>query len=90
MLSDKWCLSSLQIHWNSEWFGGFREILNWDEVKYSETHLYEFNEQLRLTNIDLLALKNSSLDYCISKCLTSVQNGTSHNVVIDTIGKLEA
>ncbi|KAF2899192.1 hypothetical protein ILUMI_06979 [Ignelater luminosus] len=40
--------------------------------------------------MDLLALKSSSLDYCISKCLTNVQNGTSHNVVIDTIGKLEA
>ncbi|KAK5645259.1 hypothetical protein RI129_006559 [Pyrocoelia pectoralis] len=89
LLSDKWCQNSIQIHWNSEWFGGFSEILQWKEIQYSTTANCDFNSDLRLTNNTLLLLKCSSLEYCISQCLIDIQNGTSHNSIIESIAKLE-
>lgn len=88
-MSDEWSKSCVQVHWNSEWFGGFEEILKWEHVKYTEADLKEFSQQMCLTNNDLWMLKNSCLEFCINKCLMNVQNGTSHSSVIESLIRLE-
>ncbi|XP_031350383.1 rotatin isoform X3 [Photinus pyralis] len=85
LLSDKWCRNSIQIHWNSEWFGGFAEILRWKEIQHSE-----FSSDLRLNNNSLLILKSSCLEYCIFQCLMDIQNAISHSSIVDSISKLDS
>ncbi|KAK4876162.1 hypothetical protein RN001_012584 [Aquatica leii] len=89
LMSDKWCKNSIQIHWNSVWFGGFSELLKWNEVQYSKEDSSQFHTSLHLTSSDLEMLKSSSIDYGVSKCLTNIQNGTCHVTTVDNINKLE-
>ncbi|KAJ8948142.1 hypothetical protein NQ318_009229 [Aromia moschata] len=85
IVSDRWCLSSVQIQWNSEIFGGFNELVTWDEINYDEHSMFNFVDDLKLNNNDLRAIKCSSISYCMKQYLNAVQNGTSHNSVMDSI-----
>lgn len=85
-MQDKYCLQSLQIHWNSEWFGGFSVILTGKELNYTDTD--DFNTVLRLSHIDLIQIRSTSMEYCINKCLKVVHNATSHQDVVDSFIKL--
>lgn len=84
-MSDKWCLSSIQIQWNLEVFGGFDQLLSWKEVDYSETRIVDL---LKLTSYDLAKLKASSIDYHIKLYLDKIQNGTLHDDVMENLNKL--
>ncbi|GJQ85225.1 hypothetical protein Trydic_g13065 [Trypoxylus dichotomus] len=86
LLQDKYCLQSLQLHWNSEWFGGFNEVLGWDHVSYKDTD--DFNKVLRLSNMDLAQLQSTSIQYCIEKYLKLVQNANLHQDVVEALIKL--
>ncbi|KAI4460709.1 rotatin [Holotrichia oblita] len=86
LLQDKYCLQSLQIHWNSEWFGGFSELLTGKEINYTDTD--DFNTILRLSHVDLMQIQSTSMEYCIDKCLKMVQNATKHQDVVDSLIKL--
>ncbi|KRT81126.1 hypothetical protein AMK59_5745, partial [Oryctes borbonicus] len=83
---DKYCLQSLQLHWNSEWFGGFNELLSWNSVNYKETD--DFNEVLRMSHVDLVQIQGTSMEYCISNCLKMVQTASGHQNVVDALVKL--
>jgi hypothetical protein len=85
LTSDRCCLSSIQIQWNLEMFGGLDELLAWGEIDYSQNNIVDI---LKLRNYDLCSLKASSIDYYVRKYLTDVQNGTMHETVIDCINKL--
>ncbi|RZC42072.1 rotatin [Asbolus verrucosus] len=85
LTTDKWCLSSLQIQWNSEMFGGIDELLSWNHIDYGESNIEDI---LKLTNYDLTCLKASSVDYYVKKYLTDIQNGTTHETVTASINKL--
>ena len=83
--SDRWCLSSLQIQWNCEMFGGLDELLRWTKVTYTDNNITDL---LKLKDYDLSRLKASSTDYYIQKHLVDIQNGTIHDFVIHSINKL--
>lgn len=85
ILTDKWCKTSIQIHWNSEWYGGFQELLNWSDVNYAEE---EFDDKLKLNSNILLALRNSSIEMNVKSTLVEVQNGTNHTNIHNAINKL--
>lgn len=86
ILSDKWCLTSIQIHWNSEWYGGFQQLLIWDEPTYNEG--VEFNDKLKINSNALIGLKNSCIELNIKTTLQEVQNGTNHINIHNGINKL--
>ncbi|KAF5272203.1 hypothetical protein FQA39_LY01285 [Lamprigera yunnana] len=90
LFSDRWCQHSIQIHWNSEWFGGFSELLKWQEVHYTKENASEFNKSLYLTNSDLQMLKSSSINFGICRCLNEIQNSTYTTRTIDNIYRLES
>lgn len=86
LFQDKFCLQSLQIHWNSEWFGSFTELLNQITINYKESD--NFNSVLQLSRTDLLNIQNSSLEFCINTCLSDVTKAASHQEKIDLVIKL--
>ncbi|XP_056634769.1 rotatin-like isoform X1 [Diorhabda sublineata] len=86
--SDRWCLSSIQIQWNAEIFGGFNQLMKWDEICYEDHPFYNFVDILKLNKYDLQCIKNSSIDYCIKLYLTTIQNATSHDMALESIDNL--
>ncbi|XP_018573187.1 rotatin [Anoplophora glabripennis] len=82
--SDSLSLSSVQIQWNLEIFGGFQEIIKRENVTYDDEQ-FKFSDELKLSNGDLKALKTSSVHFCIMEHLNMIQNGTSHNIIIESI-----
>ncbi|CAG9829728.1 unnamed protein product [Diabrotica balteata] len=86
--SDRWCLSSIQIQWNAEIFGGFDKLIQWDEINYENHSMYNFVDILKLNDYDLQCIKNSSIDHCVKHYLKSIQNATSHDIVLESIDNL--
>lgn len=80
-------MTSIQIHWNSEWYGGFDKLLKCENIDHTSEE-FNYSEVLKLNENDLLALKSSSLEFCIKKYLQDIQNGTSHSAIADSIHKL--
>lgn len=78
-------MSSIQIQWNCEIFGGLSEILYWTQPAYENNEVVEI---LRLTDYDLACLKASSIEYCIELYLQDIQNGNSHEEVVNALNKL--
>lgn len=87
LTSDNWCMSSIQIHWNSEWFGGFENVLKWKEVSYEKKE-NNFDDILKMSGEDLIALKNTHVKNCIGEDLKEIQNGSSHEIVQEVINNL--
>lgn len=79
-------MQSLRIHWNSEWFGSFNQLLGWKTIDYKDSD--DFNQILKLSNADLVQVQSSSMEYCIGRCLNSVRDASNHQDVIDSLVKL--
>ncbi|VEN41222.1 unnamed protein product, partial [Callosobruchus maculatus] len=88
VLKDPWCLSCVRIQWNCEVFGGFQELVKWDSVNYDDHSMSNFEDDLKLNNYELKTIKLSSIDYCIKYYLNTIQNGTSHSVVLESVESL--
>lgn len=90
IIQDKWSLTSLQIQWNTDLYGGFNNLIKLDESDFllSYSPSIETNDILALKTNDLKQIKSSSLHYCIRKYLFTIQSATSHEVVEDCITKL--
>ncbi|KAJ8927425.1 hypothetical protein NQ314_020095 [Rhamnusium bicolor] len=88
IISDRWCLSSIQIQWNLENFGGFQELIKWEDIKYDDDSMINFVDELKLSSYDLNAIKSSCISFCIRKYLNTIQNGTSHKIVIESVDYL--
>nr|CAH7739552.1 unnamed protein product [Callosobruchus chinensis] len=88
VMKDPWCLSCVRIQWNCEVFGGFHELVKWDSVNYNGHSMSNFEEDLKLNNYELKTIKLSSVDYCIKYYLNTIQNGTSHSIVLESVESL--
>nr|CAI5848647.1 unnamed protein product [Callosobruchus analis] len=88
IMKDQWCLSCVRIQWNCEMFGGFHELVKWDSVNYNDVSMSNFEEDLKLNHYELKTIKLSSIDYCIKYYLNTIQNGTSHSVVLESVESL--
>ncbi|CAH1953846.1 unnamed protein product [Acanthoscelides obtectus] len=88
VMNDRWCLSCVRVQWNCEVFGGFQELVKWESVNYDDHSLYNIEEDLKLNNYELKTIKLSSIDYCIKFYLNTIQNGTSHSVVLESVENL--
>lgn len=88
LLSNKWGLNSIQIHFSIEWFGGLNNLLQWPDVKSANDA--DFDDTLLLTSVDLLFLKHSCLKYCIQQQLKDIQNSTSVEDIKHAIDYLQA
>ncbi|KAJ8960101.1 hypothetical protein NQ317_012333 [Molorchus minor] len=85
IIADRWSLSSVQIQWNMEIFGGLDELIKWEEINYDDHSMLNFVDDLKLSNHDLQAIKSSSINFCVKRYLNAIQNGTSHSDVIQSI-----
>lgn len=88
-MSDDWCKSTLRMHWNIEWNGGISELICWPDVPniddLSAEQLAEFSVDLRLKNLDLKALKASSIEFCCQQYLLDIENANTHQSVLEAI-----
>ncbi|XP_017780002.1 PREDICTED: rotatin [Nicrophorus vespilloides] len=86
LLSDRWTLITLQIHWNIEWFGGLEKLVELDRVTYSRND--NFDDVLKLKNNDLLSIKSTCLSHCMKQHLYCIQLAESHEVIKDQLNNL--
>lgn len=88
-MTDDWCKSTLRMHWNIEWYGGITELIAWSKVpainELTQEQLAEFSTDLRLTSLDLLALKASSVFHCCQQYLYDIENATTHQSVQEAV-----
>lgn len=82
MISDRWCLTSIQIQWNCELLGGFQELVQQREIDYNKIDCADI---LKLNPYDLERVKTSSVHYCVSHYLNQIENSTSHATVVESI-----
>ncbi|KAL3273445.1 hypothetical protein HHI36_014889 [Cryptolaemus montrouzieri] len=73
ILSDKSCLASIQMHWNSEVYGGFKELTQLENLR--EPSDIKITEQLKIQKENLDQIKVSSIHFSIEECLKEMQNG---------------
>ncbi|CAH1155943.1 unnamed protein product [Phaedon cochleariae] len=88
IVADRWCLSSIQIQWNAAIFGGFESLVHHEEINYESHSMLDFVDVLKLSKIDLRAIKASCIEFCVKHYLNNIQNGTCHDMVIDSIDHL--
>lgn len=55
-----------------------------NNVNYEDVQ-FNFSDKLKLNSTDLIALKTSSVHFCVNEYLNTVQNGTTHNAVMESI-----
>lgn len=82
IVNDRWCMSSIQIQWNCELFGGFQELVQKNEIDYNRI---DCSDILKLTQYDLLRVKTSSVHYCVKYHLNQLENSTTHISAVDSI-----
>lgn len=85
MISDRWSLTSIQIQWNIELFGGFEELVRQTEIDYEKI---DCADVLKLNHYDLEVVKTSSVHYCLAYYLNQMENSTSHATVVESIDYL--
>ncbi|XP_074031734.1 rotatin homolog anastral spindle 3 isoform X2 [Leptinotarsa decemlineata] len=88
IISDRWCLSSIQIQWNAEFFGGFENLVKRNDITCDDHSMCDFADILKLNDNDLKAIKASSIDYCVKYYSDAIQNATSHSSVVQSIDQL--
>lgn len=82
MVSDQWCLTSIQIQWNCELVGGFQNLVQQRAIDYNNI---DCADMLKLSEYDLEKVKTSSVHYCVGHYLNKVENSTSHVSVAESI-----
>lgn len=82
MLMDRWCLTSIQIQWNSEIFGGFQQLVQQERIDYTKI---DCSDILKLSSYDLDRVKMSSVQYCAKFYLNQMENSVSHAAVVEAI-----
>ncbi|KAK9883541.1 hypothetical protein WA026_001716 [Henosepilachna vigintioctopunctata] len=75
VMSDKSCLSSIQIHWCAEVYGGFQQLLQFDNSQVPND--IKIVEQLKMKQEDLNQIKLSSVHFSIGECLKVLEKGES-------------
>lgn len=86
IFSDKSCSSSIQIHWNSEVYGGFAKLT---ELKnFTEAGDIKTPEQLKIHTKDLVQIKVSSVEFSIGECLREMEKGECFENYQETLNAL--
>ncbi|XP_044758408.1 rotatin [Coccinella septempunctata] len=73
ILSDKTCLTSIQIHWNSEVYGGFQKLT--ELQNFTEPQDIKITDQLKMQTKDLVQIKVSCIEFSIGECLKEMERG---------------
>lgn len=84
---NRCCMSSIQIQWNIELFGGINELIKYEEIDYKHVQ-FPTEDVLKMSNYDLYSLKTTSITFCLDKYLNCIQNGTSHSCIRESLNNL--
>ncbi|XP_030750028.1 rotatin [Sitophilus oryzae] len=84
---DKWSFTTIQVQWNAEINGGFKNLIELSESDLLN-QLSVTEDILKLNISDLVQIKSSLIQPCIKKYLDSIQSATSHNDIIDSISSV--
>lgn len=89
LLADKWSRTLIQLHWNSEVFGGIYVLLNLHQAN-AVSNQFQFSKDLNIPNNVLSIVKNSCITHCIERSLNYISNSSScadiTGATIDVIG----